>query len=400
MLSFFTIFTIATSLVSGLAIPHQDGSHEDIAKRGPSPLKLDFDVVKDTSKNSTLYHPERYFNSAKSKFHKRATPVAITDDKDISYILDVYLGSQQEKVTVLLDTGSSDLWVFGPGVSGAQGGTFDPSKSSDDTSTGEGFDISYLDGSSALGSYYKDDFSFSLGLTLVLDFQFAVVNQANADSTGILGIADKNQESGLSQYDNLPWALLKAGVTPKASYSLFLGSEQEGKGTVIFGGIDTDKYEGELQKYSLPDNSFLGLTVESADVGGKTIQLGQQFVFDSGTSWNLWPYQFLESVASDLGSTGEDQGIYIVDCNQPSDKSITFNLGKNSVSVPYSDLIIKVGSDSEPQCAIGAEGYYGQGPFILGDVFLRSAYVYYDLTDHTISIAQAKYSSSSNIISA
>lgn len=400
MLSFLTIFTLATSLVSGLAIPHQDGSHEDIAKRGPTPLKLDFDIVKDTSKNSTLYHPERYFKSVKSKFGKRATPVAISNDRDISYLLDVYLGSQQDKVTVLLDTGSSDLWVFAPGVSSAQGGTFDPSQSSDDSSTGEDFSISYLDGSGALGSYHKDDFSFSLGLKLVLNFQFAVVDSANADSTGVLGIADKNQEAGLTQYDNLPWALQKAGVTPKASYSLFLGSELDGKGTVIFGGIDTDKYEGDLQKYALTDSSYLGLTAESASVGGKSVQLGQSYVLDSGTSWNLWPSELLGSVASALGSSGQDQGVYLVDCDQPSDKSLTFNFGKNSISVPYSDLVINVGSDSDPQCAIGAEEIDGQGPYILGDVFLRSAYVYYDLTDHTISIAQAKYTSSSNIISA
>lgn len=392
MLSFVTIFTLATSLVSGMAVP-------DLAERSTSPLKLDFDIVKDTSKNSTLYHPERYIESVKARFGKRSTSATITNVKDISYNLDVFLGSQKEKVTVSLDTGSSDLWVFGPQVSNPEGGSFDPSQSSDDTPTNEQFQISYLDGLGASGNYYKDDFAFLLGLTLLLDFQFAVVDSANADGTGILGVADKNQEASESQYDNLPWALLKAGVTPKASYSLFLGSEQEGKGSIIFGGIDTDKYEGDLQKYPVSTSEGLGLLPLSATINGNTINLGEAFILDSGTSWNLWPSELLDSVASALGSSGQFQGVYLVNCDQPSDKSLTFNFGKNSISLPYSDLVVNIGSDDQPQCGIGAQGT-DLDPYIFGDVFLRSAYVYYDLTDDTISIAQAKYSSSSNIISA
>lgn len=403
MLPFLTIFTLAMSLVSGLVLPQDDDA--SVAKRGAEPLKLDFDIVKDTSKNSTLYHPQRYFENlraARGANHaKRSTSTTITNDRDISYILDVYLGSQHDKVTVLLDTGSSDLWVYGPGVSSAEGGTFDPSQSSHDQSTGESFSIQYLDNSGAEGSYYLDDFSFNLGLTLVSNFQFAVVSLANADSTGILGVADKGQEAveGEPTYDNLPWALQKSGVTPKASYSLFLGSEQEGKGSIIFGGIDTDKYEGDLKKYQVSTDQGLGITAQSATVGGKSISLGQSYILDSGTSWNLWPTDLTEAVAQELGLISYQQGLYIVNCDQPSDKSISFDLGENTISIPYSDLIVNVGENGQKVCSLGAQAT-DYDPYIFGDVFLRSAYVYYDLTDHTISIAQAKYSTSSHIVPA
>ena len=43
---------------------------------------------------------------------------------------------------------------------------------------------------------------------------------------------------------------------------------------------------------------------------------------------------------------------------------------------------------------------YHKNMQILGDVFLRKAYVYYDLSERTISIAQASYSNKSNIVSA
>ncbi|KAF3987319.1 hypothetical protein FT663_02940 [Candidozyma haemuli var. vulneris] len=399
MLPLLTIFSLALTLVNGLVLPQESA---DLSKRDSAPLKLDFDIVKDTSKNSTLYHPERYFSSIralKEQRSKRATSATITNERDISYILDVYLGSQHEKVTVLLDTGSSDLWVYGPSVSDAQGGTFDPSQSSDDSKTKEAFSINYLDGSGAEGSYYKDDFSFSSGSTLVKNFQFAVADSADADSTGILGVADKNQEAGESQYDNLPWALQKSGVTPKASYSLFLGSEQSGKGSIIFGGIDTEKFEGDLQKYSVSSGYGLGLSPKSASVEGQTVSLGEDFILDSGTSWNLWPPALTEAVASALGTSGQQQGLYIVSCDQPSDKHISFDFGQNTISIPYSDLVVNVGGEGQSICALGAQPT-ADDPYIFGDVFLRSAYVYYDLTDQTISIAQAKYTSASNIVAA
>lgn len=397
MLPFLTVFSLALALVQGLVLPETDAT---LSKRGPTPLLLDFSVVKDTSKNSTLYNPSKYFEHYHAaKNQKRYTSTTITNDRDISYLLDVYLGSKHEKVTVLLDTGSSDLWVYGPGVSGAQGGTYDPSSSSDDKKTQETFLIGYLDGSGAEGNYYTDDFSFLLGLTLLLDFTFAIATDADADSTGILGVADKNQEAGGFSYDNLPWALAKSGVTPKASYSLFLGSEQEGKGTIIFGGIDTDKYSGDLKKYPVAGNYGLGLSPTSASIAGQTVSLGQDYILDSGTSWNLWPSNLLSTVAQALNTEGLQEGIYIVPCSQPSDKYIEFNFAQNTIQIPYSDLVVNVGQDGQELCAIGAEGT-DEDPYIFGDVFLRSAYVYYDLTDHTISIAQAKYSSSSNIVAA
>lgn len=412
MLPFLTIFSLALSLINALAIPHQ-GDATELAKRGPAPLSLDFNVVRTKSENSTFHHPEAHFKHYKNALtkrdlSKRAVPVTITDDRDISYLLDVYLGSSQDKVTVLLDTGSSDLWVYGPKTQNPQGGTFDPSSSSDNQDTGESFSISYVDGSSSSGEYYTDDFSFAQGQKLLSNFQFAVVDQASSHSTGILGVADKSQEAvgyNDSPYDNLPYALQKSGVTPKASYSLFLGPENSGKGSIIFGGIDKAKYEGELtQYYSLGSDGSLGLNVQSAEVNGRTINLGDSYVLDSGTSWNLWSQELLDAVGKAInGQYDNDEGLYLADCNQPSDKSVTFNFGKNTISIPYSDLVLNVGNDNNGNsvCALGAQAASPPyAPYILGDVFLRSAYVYYDLTDHTISIAQAKYTDESNIVAA
>jgi hypothetical protein len=68
------------------------------------------------------------------------------------------------------------------------------------------------------------------------------------------------------------------------------------------------------------------------------------------------------------------------------------------------ELVINLGddnmqfSDGTPACLFGIAPAQG-GTNVLGDTFLRSAYVVYDLDNNEISIAQTKYNvSSSNIV--
>ncbi|PVH15750.1 uncharacterized protein CXQ87_003599 [Candidozyma duobushaemuli] len=387
MLPFLTIFSLALAFTNALVVPHQ--------KRSGAPLKLDFTVQKSFSNaTSTDEIASRAHNLVSHlAVNKREESATLTNDRDVTYLLDLKLGSNHQPVTVLLDTGSSDLWVYGPSVQDAQGGTYDVTSSSYNQKTGEDFFISYLDGSYASGDYYKDGFALEDGNTLLKDLQFAVVSSGQTNSQGILGVADKNQEATNKKYDNLPWALQKEGVTPKASYSLYLGSEAEGKGSIIFGGIDTEKYEGELTKYPVAGSRGLALNVESADIGGQTIQLDKEILLDSGTSLNLWPQDLIDAVGKELNGKYQ-QGFYFVDCDQPTDKHLTFDFGQNKIDVSYQDLVWK----SQGYCLLGVQP--GESTLIFGDVFLRSAYVYYDLSSHEISIAQAKYTDASNIVAA
>ncbi|KAF3986699.1 hypothetical protein FT663_04772 [Candidozyma haemuli var. vulneris] len=393
MLPFLTIFSLALAFTSALVVPE---NHADsLQKRNGAPLKLDFTVKKTFNESTPAVDigAKAQELTTRLSLSKRHETASLTNDRDITYLLDLKLGSNKQPVTVLLDTGSSDLWVYGPKIQNPQGGSFDPSKSSANKKTGEDFFISYLDGSYALGEYVTDDFALEDGRNLLNDLQFAVVDRAQTNSQGILGVADKNQEATDNQYDNLPWALQKSGVTPKASYSLYLGSEAEGKGSIIFGGIDTEKYEGDLTKYPVAGTRGLALNVESAEVAGQTIDLDAEILLDSGTSLNLWPQHLIDAVGKELGGT-LTQGFYFVDCDQPTDKHLTFDFGKNKINVSYQDLVWK----SQGYCLLGVQP--GTSTLIFGDVFLRSAYVYYDLSQKEISIAQAKYTDASNIVAA
>lgn len=377
MLKYFTLFAILTVLTNGIAIP-------GLEKRdAPAPLKLDFTVEKKV--NATARFP--------SRFGKRGTyPEVITDTGDVSYNLNIYLGSNQQVSNVMIDTGSSDLWVTSQ--------TYDPSSSSSSQDTGEPFSIGYADGTTENGEFYLDTLSFDpSNAPTVNNFQFALIQSNGQSQGGVLGIGNRNTESTNQEYDNLPWALADNGITPKASYSLFLGPEN-GQGSLIFGGIDTDKYQGQLQKYPVDTASGPGLyvNVASINVNGESFSSNQPYLLDSGTSLGFVQknvQDYLDKVFNPTMVQEGDITYRQVSCNQPTDKYITFNFGQNTIALSYADAITNDGSG---QCLLGFTEYNNYN--ILGDVFLRKAYVYYDLTDSTISLAQAQYSTSSNIISA
>lgn len=389
MLSKVTLLTAALAFVNAIAIPN--GASEELAKRGPQPLKLDFEVVTKVG-NVSL---KDFWKSVRAAQGKRATGTLIVDLNDVSYQINTYLGLDSQYINSALDTGLSDLWVFGPGQAELGLGEYNPGKSSTSQNTHIPFEIAYLDNSNAQGLYYLDSFGFQPGNPILNSFQFAVATQASMlGLTGILGIADKDQEAiDGPTYDNLPWALANNGVTPKASYSLYLGSEAGKQGSIIFGGIDTAKYSGLLEKYPRTGRGQ-GINVASITVNGRVFNQNRDFILDSGTSWNLFPYDVvaaLDAVFKPIVLLGTR----FVNCNQPNNKYVTFNFGKNSINVSYKALVV----EQQGQCFLGYQPEV-QNTYILGDAFLRSAYVYYDLTDRQIGIAQASYSSNSNIISA
>lgn len=396
MLPLLTIFSLALTLVNGLAIPKNEASL--VGRSDPAPLKLDFRVQKNVGNISA----RSFWNEVHALRHqskKRGSyPETLKDVDDVSYVVDIYVGSDKQKATVVLDTGSSDLWIS---LQDLGSGSYDPLSSSDSQDTGNAFDILYGDGTTSNGEYYTDSFSFSsTGNPLLSSFQLASTSSSIDGAAGILGIGDKNTEASEQQYDDLPSALQKAGKTPKASYSLYLGSGDGASGSVIFGGIDTEKYSGELTKYPVDTSNGPGLFVNVAtfSVDGKDFSTDAPFLLDSGTSLGFVPQDVQDYLDSIFNPTMVQEGAITyrqVSCDQPTDKFFTLDFGQNKITFSYADAISQ---QDENTCLLGFT--YHDDTYILGDVFLRNAYVYYDLTDGSISLAQAKYTSASNIVSA
>lgn len=125
-------------------------------------------------------------------------------------------------------------------------------------------------------------------------------------------------------------------------------------------------------------------------------------LLDSGSSLTYLPTSVFNGFASVFNAV-DNGGELIIDCGYKTAQShgyVTFTFGNSSstatINVPIDELIQAIPGDTK-NCLLGVlEG--SQDIYILGDVFLRSAYVVYDLTHNQIGMAQANYESSTSTI--
>ncbi|GEQ68664.1 hypothetical protein JCM33374_g2332 [Metschnikowia sp. JCM 33374] len=350
---------------------------------GPSPLKLDLTVSKTVGNVTSA---EFWWKHSHQNVKRHGLKENISNRKNLAYFVDLYLGSSKQWVSVVLDTGSSDLWV--------PKSAYDPGQSYLSYDTGEPFSIGYIDGDVVKGRYFTDRLQLDDDASVLHNFKFG---RADTDGVGVLGIADKNQEASMREYSNLPWALKNAGVIPKASYSLYLGPSKS-SGFLLLGGIDTEKYSGTLQKYNISKSSGgLGVNIKSVNFNGHKFTVNAPALLDCGTSLGLLGGEIMNELDGIFNTTIFYQnGIEyrLTSCDQPTDKTLDFDFGDNVISLTYADAVVH----DDDICMLGFA--YLENRQILGDVFLRKAYVYYDLGEKTISLAQVVYSNSSNVISA
>lgn len=353
------------------------------ARDGPGVIRLDFDVVR----------PD---NSGKRDYDE----VELTNQK-VFYSANLYIGSNNADVKVEVDTGSSELWVVSPQTSCSNTncrsqGVFDPSKSTSFKNLNEDFLVSYFDKTLTTGYYGTDSVSFSSdGSNGIKNFQFAVAQKASGPRP-MLGIGFTSLEGTKNQYPNLPAALKNLGVISKNAYSLYLNGPSSSTGSIIFGGIDTAKYSGSLTKLQLTgDPKRLNVNLNSVSYNGKSSNVGSPVTLDSGATQTYLYADQLKQIYLLIGakpftdSNGNQKAT--VSCNISG--SLSFNFDGVSVQVPFSDLYTKNGNT----CTLAINPAASGTVATLGDNFLRYAYVYYDLDDKYISLAQVKYTSDSNV---
>lgn len=208
------------------------------------------------------------------------------------------------------------------------------------------------------------------------------------------------------------------GYTSKRAFSLWLNDISATTGSIIFGGIDTSKYHSPL--ISLPvqlmRNTFADWAVALTSVSqtspsnsdGTKLLTPQNFsiyaILDSGSPNNYLPTAIAEGIASSMNATMHD-GTPYVPCafRQAHDSYVTFGFGGPggpNISVPYPALIYPYGApanignvtdkDGRPLCYLGLIGTNGT-IFLLGDTFIRSAYLVYDVDDRQVAMAPVRY---------
>jgi hypothetical protein len=314
-------------------------------------------------------------------------------------------------------------------------GSFDSSQSSSFHKVAPGFNVSYGDGTVDTGDYFTD--VVGLGGITIRNMTMGLANVATNgpnDPTlvqGLLGVGNILLESeyGILNetvptiYDHL----VSEGYINRAAFSLYLDDLDANTGSILFGAIDTTKFSGDL--VSLPIQKIEGLyeslylrytvtitSISIQDDSGTHALTDPNFevlaLLDSGTSNQQLPDNVMTELVQGLGAL-ENSGTALVPCGyQNANASLVYQFGGAKgpkISVPFSELVQSLQGaptflNGEPVCEFlvmgGATLDGTTEEVILGDSFLRSAYVVYDVANNEIAIAQAALNatSTSNIL--
>ncbi|MCJ1461862.1 hypothetical protein MMC07_000461 [Pseudocyphellaria aurata] len=387
-----------------------------LASAGSPPKVLALDVKKEIRRDVPS-NPEQLIRRAKSM------SVGITNEQSL-YLINITIGNPPRQFGLQLDTGSSDTWV--PSADSilclprraCALGAYDSMESSTfvPLDPEELFRIAYQDNSQVSGIYFKD--TLNIGAQSIKNMQMGLADRASRD-LGILGIGFRAGESVASpsdQYPNIVNQLKDQGVISTLAYSLWLNNDNVlTTGSIIFGGVDTEKYHGDLTILPIQRDSRPGAkptftvvldAVSVVNEAGKSQfaqdSLALPVILDSGTTVTLLPDNLADAIAKGVGASSHPAWGQLVPCSlQDSGAVISFTFGGPNgpvIQVAIAEFVLSLASggsapafpDREPACAWGIQGS-GNAPILFGDTFLRSAYVVYHLESEQIGIAQTNF---------
>lgn len=384
-----------------------------VAVASAKTVKLDFSKTKHLRKASLARRDDEFQSTLTG------------DQYRVLYNINVTIGTPGQPFSLQVDTGSSDTWVPSADSYACSDdgcidfGSFNKNESSTYSLVPgeEGtFYISYADGTYASGDYFTDALSFGKDATLTN------TTMANANDTdiyqGLMGIGLRANEASLQNADpfsfpTVPESLKDQGIIDRVAYSLYLDSYEDNTGSILFGGIDSSKYTGELLALPLSTDAYGNYTefrvalTQISIHDGKSIRnltkpsFSVPALLDSGTTDSYLPEKVAEAVIEGLGATSdEDSGYSYVPCSyRKSNVSLIYTFGGPkgvNISVPLSEIIAEqLGDDSAyedgtPACSLNVDPSDSDSDVLLGDSFLRSAYVVYDLENMVVALAQAK----------
>lgn len=362
----------------------------------------------------------------RDRLRRRASTVqASLQNEETLYFANATLGTPAQSLRLHLDTGSSDLWVNTPssalckskGSPCASTGTYTANSSSTYSYIASDFNISYVDGSGASGDYVSD--TFTIGGTTLDKLQFGI-GYTSSSSEGILGIGYQINEvqvgrAGKAAYNNLPAQLVADGDIQSNAFSLWLNDLDASTGSILFGGIDTEKYTGTLATLPIQQESgvyaeFL-ITLTEISLGNTVIasNQAQAVLLDSGSSLTYLPDAITEAIYEQVSAQySAEDGAAFVPCSLASNTTtLDFTFTSPTISITMDELVIPatsangrplVESDGTKICLFGIAPA-GSSSAVLGDTFIRSAYLVYDLSNNEISIAQTKFNTTaSNVV--
>lgn len=343
-------------------------------------------------------HADAVFKDTSIHGQKGDHLVPVSNFLNAQYFSEITLGNPPQSFKVVLDTGSSNLWV-----PSSQCGSiacylhtkYDSTASETYKANGSSFEIHY--GSGSMKGFISND-DLTIGDLTVKGQDFAEATEepglafAFGRFDGILGLGFDT----ISVNKVVPpfYNMIDQGLLDEKVFAFYLGdANTEGdESEAIFGGINDNRFEGKLTYLPLRRKAYWEVDFDAISFGDATAELENTgVILDTGTSLIALPSTLAELLNTEMGAKKGWNGQYTVDCaKRDSLPDVTFKLsGKDFTISPY-DYILEI-QGSCVSTFMGMDFPEPVGPLaILGDAFLRRWYSVYDLEKGAVGLAKAK----------
>ncbi|KZF21900.1 aspartic endopeptidase Pep2 [Xylona heveae TC161] len=343
------------------------------------------------------HHTEEMFRDTSLRIEE-GHPVPISNFLNAQYFSEIAIGSPPQEFKVILDTGSSNLWVPSSecgSIACYLHKKYDSSASSTYKSNGSSFEIRY--GSGSLSGFVSND-NVHIGDLKIKGQDFAEATSepglafAFGRFDGILGLGYDT----ISVNKIVPpfYKMLEQDLLDEPVFAFYLSDTNNGEAEseVVFGGVDKDHYTGKITKIPLRRKAYWEVELDSITFGDASAELDNTgAILDTGTSLIALPSTLAELLNKEIGAKKSFNGQYTVDCDRrDSLPPLTFTLTGHNFTIGPEDYILEV-QGSCISSFMGMDFPEPVGPLaILGDAFLRKWYSIYDLGSHSVGLAKAK----------
>jgi saccharopepsin len=326
--------------------------------------------------------------------------VPLSNFLNAQYFAEISLGTPPQSFKVVLDTGSSNLWVPSTrctSIACFLHNKYDAKASSTYKENGTQFSIQY--GSGSMEGVISNDF-LTIGSVTVKDLDFAESTKepglafAFGKFDGIFGLGYDT----IAVLHTVPpfYKMINDGLLDDPVFAFYLGTtagsdvDPDG-GEFTLGGVDKSHYTGDITWAPVRRKGYWEVELRSVKFGNEEMKMRDVgAAIDTGTSLIALPTDTAEIINAEIGAKKSWSGQYTVDCSQvPTLPDLTFNFGGKEYTISGSDYILQV----QGQCISAFTGL-DMPPnigelWIIGDVFLRKWYTVYDLRRDAVGFAKA-----------
>jgi len=362
-----------------IAVAYAATSKMTIKKRMPTGSEL----ILRRANNKPM--PSKFLNRLK----KGSQP--FIDYVDNFYLGNISLGTPGQNFQIVLDTGSSNLWVvdascdqdecdglenplFGPLWKKEK---YDRTKSSTYYKDGRDFEIYYGSGS-CYGNLVIDTLQLA---------GFTVINQTFGAASGIAEVFGYFPIDGIL---GLGWpALSEDNVPPPIQnmkdqldsylFTVWLDrhikpSDGVNGGQITYGALDKDNCDADIVYTPITSQTYWQFNLDGFSAGDYKNDDTASAISDTGTSFIYGPSDDVDQIISLSGAEYDfNTGLYTVDCNKAKKLvDLVFTVNKKPLTIPGTEHVVDL-ELGDGKCALGVD--YGFGfdfDWLLGDSVIRT----------------------------